>query len=116
MPEQDKRLLEEVEVTRTSQLLPIRFETHATLRPNISSPLCRTAPQPLNLPSVMDFMANYVKPLKVVVHLLAAPRGRLLFEPLVVAPPEFCKCLRTHLLQPAHVTIQPVPFDLISGL
>ena len=32
-----------------------------------------------------------------------------------MAPAEFCKCLCTHLLQPAQVMIQIVSSDLISG-
>ena len=64
---------------------------------------------------MVDFMTNDMKPLEVVVHPLPARKGRLLFEPLVMAPAEFCKCLCTHLLQPAQVMIQIVSSDLISG-
>ena len=49
----------------------------------------------------VDFMTNDMKPREVVVHALPAPKGRLLFEPPVIALAEFCKCLRTHPLQPA---------------
>ena len=64
---------------------------------------------------MVDFMANDMKPLEVIVHSLPAPKRCLLFEPRVIAPAEFCECLRSHLLQPAQVMIQLVSSDLFSG-
>jgi hypothetical protein len=39
-----------------------------------SSPLRRTAAQPPNLPSMIDFMTNDMKPLEVIVHSLTVPK------------------------------------------
>ena len=63
---------------------------------------------------MIDFMADDMKPLEVIVHALAIPKGRLLFEPAVIALAKFRKCLRTNLCQPAQVMIQRVSSDLIS--
>lgn len=64
---------------------------------------------------MINFMANDMKRLEIIVHPVPAPKGRLFFEPLVVAQAGFCKCSRTHLLQPAQVMIQRVSSDLSSG-
>ena len=62
---------------------------------------------------MVHFMGDDVKPLEVVVHPLAIPEGRLLFEPLVIALREFLERLRAHVLQHAQVMVKPVSFDLV---
>jgi hypothetical protein len=52
-------------------------------------PTRRAAPQPANLPSMVDFMPKDMKPLEVIVHLLPAAKGCLLFEPPVLTTREF---------------------------
>ena len=61
---------------------------------------------------MVEFMPNDMKPLEVIVHPLPAPKGRLLFEPLVLTLAEFRQRLCTDQLQPAQVIIQLVPSDL----
>src|ERR1051325_4452019 len=76
------------------------------------SPLRRSAPQPANLPSMVNFMPKDMKPLEVIVHPLPARKGRLLFEPWVIALAEFRQRPCADLPQPAQVIIQLVPSDL----
>ncbi len=47
---------------------------------------------------MVEFMPKDVKPLEVIVHLLPAPKGRLLLEPLVIALAEFRQRRGTDLL------------------
>jgi hypothetical protein len=61
---------------------------------------------------MVEFMPKDMKPLEVIVHPLPAPKGRMLFEPLVFSPAEFRQRLCTDLLQPAQVIVQLVPSDL----
>ena len=70
--------------------------------------------QPANLPSMVNFMTKHMEPLEVIVHPLPATGGCPVLEPLVRAPGEFGERLSTHQLEPAHVIIQLVPFDLTS--
>ena len=61
---------------------------------------------------MVEFMPKDMKPLEVIVHPLPAPKGRMLFEPLVLSPAEFRKSLCTDLLQPAQVIFQLAPSNL----
>jgi len=58
---------------------------------------------------MVEFMPKDMKPLKVIVHPLPTPKGRMLFEPLVLTPAEFRQRLCTDLLQPAEIIFQLVP-------
>ena len=43
----------------------------------------------MNLTSVVEFMAENMEPLEIVVHPLSGAKRRLLLQPIVVAPAEF---------------------------
>jgi hypothetical protein len=58
---------------------------------------------------MVEFMPKDMKPLEVIIHPLPAPKGRMLFEPLVHTPAEFRQRLCTDLLQLAPACSDNIP-------
>src|SRR5262245_33282555 len=79
-----------------------RADNHGPHVLNLLAVRCMS-PQPANLTSMIEFMPKDVKPLEVIVHALPAPKGRLLFKPLVFTPAEFRQRPGTDPVQPAQV-------------